>query len=289
MTEGAPLSLDYTPDLSTAGATQVTRQWARLGWRSGPPDFNALRQLAAQAASEIALIRYLSNQDIPHEVVASSANRWPASAQRLGGRPLYLHSHLTRRESKRANLNVDLLADAQASEGVHLFARAYGTVSKGPRDLPEGQPHFLLHPLPAAWALPASWRPLGELAIKLEEGEALSLELGGLDGQRKLVQMQIKVSAGERASIESNLYALHYLRAGAQPIGRLGVSSPSTGLTQIIKPREWGNLFVYGARIDLLGYLPGRDLLSRKARKTLPDLRPVDDLLARARAWRGGA
>ena len=289
MTEGAQLSLDYTPDLSAAGATQVTRQWARLGWRSGPPDFNALRQLAAQAASEIALIRYLSNQDIPHEVVASSANRWPASALRLGGRPLYLHSHLARRESNRPTRNADLLDDAEAGEGVHLFARAYGAVSKGPRDLPAGQPHFLLHPLLADWALPASWRPLAELAIKLEEGEALSLELGGLDGQRKLVQLQIRVSAGERAGLESNLYALHYQRAGAQPIGRLGVSSPSAGLTQIIKPREWGNLFVYGERIDLLGYLPGRDLLSWKARKTLPDLRPVADLLERARAWGGGA
>ena len=93
--------------------------------------------------------------------------------------------------------------------------------------------------------------------------------------------------AGERVSLETDLYALHYLRAGQPPIGRLGVSSPSTGLTHIIQPREWGNLFVYGERIDILGYLSGRELLGRRRRKGLDELRPVADLLARAREWAG--
>jgi hypothetical protein len=37
MPEGERLSLAYTPDLSEAGAVQVTRQWMRPGWRSRPP------------------------------------------------------------------------------------------------------------------------------------------------------------------------------------------------------------------------------------------------------------
>lgn len=287
MTKGELLSLPYTADLSEAGAVQVTRQWARLGWRSRPPDFNALRQLAAQAAAEIALIRYLSNQDIPHEVVASSANRWPASPLRLGGRPVFIHNHLSRRSSGAAAVNESLLEAAQAAEGVHMFTRAYGAVSKGPRELPEGRPHFLLHPLPRNWALPSTWRPLGELAIKLEDGENLQIELGGLNEQRKALQTQLEIVAGKRATVTGDFYALHYLRAESLPIGRLGVSSPSTGLTQIIKPREWGNLFVYGERIDLLGYLGGRALLGRGRRKALDELRPVQDLLDRAQAWTG--
>jgi hypothetical protein len=285
--EGERLSLPYTPDLSEAGAVQVTRQWMRLGWRSRPPDFNALRQLAAQAATEIAFIRYLSNQDIAHEVIASSASRWPASALRLGGRPVYIHGHLARQRMGQATLNGDLLAGTQAAEGAHLFARAYGMVSKGPKDLPSDKPHFLLHPLPALWALPHTWRPLGALAIKLEEGLPLDLELGGLTSERRALHLDLKVPAGERVSLETDLYALHYLRAGQAPIGRLGVSSPSTGLTHIIQPREWGNLFVYGERIDILGYLSARELLGRRRRRALDELRPVADLLARAREWAG--
>ena len=133
----------------------------RLGRRSRPPDFNALRQLAAQAMTEIAFIRYLSNQEVFHEVIASPASRWPASALRLGGRPVYIHGHLARRKVGRATLNSDLLSGAQATEGAYLFARAYGAVSKAPKDLPPDKPHFLLHPLLAPWALPNTWRPLG--------------------------------------------------------------------------------------------------------------------------------
>ena len=295
-------SLDYTEDLTQAGIAHLCRHLHHIGARRRDLGFNALRQHVAETAAELALMRHLARHEIPYTVSASRSPSSRASGILLGGRSLFLHVQLVSQARSVAGLSQDparhlkqpvaldtrVLDDAQAPEGIHLALRVLGTVTKGPRELIE--PHFLLVPLSQEWARPGAWRPLGELAFKLEGGAPLDLELGGLDEGRRFIHYDLHLLAGQRQSLESGLFSLSYLRAKTLPGGRLGVSSAGTGLRHIAAPKEWGNLWVYGRQIVLLGYLPGRDLLGKRRDRRGTELeqwRPVGDLFERARQWAG--
>lgn len=292
--------LDYSQDLTQAGIAYLGRHLHHVGARRRNLEFNALRQLVAEKAAELTLIRHLARQEIPHQISAVRSLASRASGISLGGRPLFLHVQFVSRPRAIERLLKDptqhirqafpldaaRLEDSQALDGVHLAARLLGEVTKGPRDLRE--PHYLMIPLNAEWARPSAWRPLGQLAFKLEAGEQLDLELGGLDQGRRFMQNSLSLVPGERQVLESDLFSLSYLRAGSLPGGRLGVSSGGTGLRHIAAPKDWGNLWIYGQQITLLGYLSGRNLMAkRRQRNKLPaeHLNSIDDLFARARAW----
>ena len=90
----------------------------------------------------------------------------------------------------------------------------------------------------------------------------------------------------------------------SKPDARLGVHSPTRKETYIIQPVEWGNIWVYGMRIYLAGWITREafrqksSLLQEGSRvfqydrtrtKNLAmpvgDLRPLPELLSRTRAW----
>lgn len=292
--------LEYSQDLTQAGIAYLGRHLHHIGGQRRNLGFNALRQQVAEKAAELTLIRHLSQMNVPHDISAARSLAARASGISLGERPVFLHVQLVSQPRTMARLsqdpashleqafplNEDILEDAQALEGVHLALRLLGRVTKGPRELME--PHYLMIPMGPEWARPRAWRPLGELAFKLEAGNPLEVEVGGLDMERRFLQDSLQLAPGQRQTLDSGLFSLSYLRAAALPEARLGVHSAGAGLRQIAAPKEWGNLWVYGQQIVLLGYLSGRDLLTRRRRRAgLPveDLRPLDELFRRAKTW----
>jgi hypothetical protein len=101
-----------------------------------------------------------------------------------------------------------------------------------------------------------------------------------------------------------DLCSLVYVHVSDVPDGSLEVHIPRLEAAITIRPHFWGNIWVYGMRIILVGYLPRGEFLRRA--KVLPagsasfpypgtqttnlalpvrELRPIADLLKRLNTW----
>ena len=104
--------------------------------------------------------------------------------------------------------------------------------------------------------------------------------------------------------MRTGLYSLGSVHATAIPSGPVGVHSPKLKELHLNHPYQWGNIWVYGESMVMLGYIT-RAAFHQKAEKVpteavlpnpclgemellgLPvyELTPVEDLFDRARAW----
>ena len=284
------IALDFTPDLSQAGIDYVRRHLPSLGARQGGASFNALRAVVAQKAAELALLRHLARHDISYQLDQHSG-LW------LGGRSCEVLLDFASRDrevddlsAKRENWIQRKLpsSDHESRAEVLLFAGLTGRVTKGRDDfaaLDAKQPYFLFFPLPKLWARPAAWRPLGELAIKLERGQHLDLELGGQDAKRRHLTETRTLDAGRRNAFTSQLYSLTYLHAVKLPEGRIAVHSPRLHEMQVVAVKHWGNLWIYGKGLTLLGWLSRGEWLDRRwlGKARVNALRPMAELFERVK------
>jgi hypothetical protein len=140
--------------------------------------------------------------------------------------------------------------------------------------------------------------------LKSEAEEALTVEIGGQDADRQMRSIEIYIPPRTRVQIEDSFHSLAYVHVKSMPKARLGIHSPQLKETHIIDPSEWGNIWVYGMDILLAGYLSRGEFnqrasfiregarvfqYNRTRTKNLAvsvyDLRPISELLARARSW----
>ena len=66
------IRLPYTPDLTEGGIAYALRTLSNSFERNGRKPYDRLRRVVAEAAVELAFRRYLSQQEIPYEVVGAS-------------------------------------------------------------------------------------------------------------------------------------------------------------------------------------------------------------------------
>jgi len=241
----------------------------------------------------------------------------------LGGRRCDVKSFLITHREQIAEMKNDpgivlkapalVPSDQNATEGrsnndLYLFAFLSGLVANSPPDMEKiaqaDQASYFIHVMPEAWNRPEKWNPLGGLALKADAAENLTVEIGGQDAGRGMRSLEIQVPPHKRIQIEDGFFSLAYVHIRTPPQGRLGIYSPQLKETHIIEPADWGNIWVYGQDILLAGYLT-RAEFSRRASfiregahvfqynrtrtKNLAvsvyDLRPVAELLERARSW----
>jgi hypothetical protein len=167
-----------------------------------------------------------------------------------------------------------------------------------------GQPVHLIHPLPEEWTRPRNWQPLEKLALKSECGQAILVEIGGMDRERNFVTASLELPPRKRLPVPNELYSVSYIRAEQLPEARLGIHSPLRGEAHIIQPHEWGNIWLYGMEIWLTGWLTHEDF--RRKASVLPtgsrtfqysqtrtknlavpmaELKPLGALFERIRQW----
>ncbi len=324
------ITLPYTPDLSEGGIAYAVRSLPHTYDRMGGSKIARMRRIAAGTAVELAFRRLLDREGITFDTLGSTPftepDRYDVS---LGGRRVDVKSFLltSRRKIRSVLRNPARLLEASAlipsdqmdterlREGdVYLFAFLLGLVTRDRESLAKaqaaGHPVYLVHPLPPAWASPRAWRSLGALALKSEQAAPLHLELGGQDGERRFRACRIPLQPRTRRLCGNDFYTLVYVHSGELPQGRVGLSSPVLGKPHIIPPllseRGWGNLWVYGMKIILAGYLTKGEF-RRRARRLPPgsatfqyrrtrtenfslpvkNLRPLSELLQAARQWQG--
>jgi hypothetical protein len=320
------IRLPYTPDLSEAGIAYACRSLAYTYDRMGGTPFDRLRRIAAGVAVELALRRYLGEQGVPFDVRGATPFTDPDRYDvALGGHRCDLKSYLIsqRTQIRHIRRNAAIVLDAPAlvpldqfsAEGhrpddLYLFAFLLGLVAASPADMEQaaaaGQPLHLIHPLPKAWARPAAWTPLERLALKSECATPLTVEIGGQDAERRFVTCRLDLPPRQRVVVEEIFYSLAYVRAERCPPARLGLHSPRRGEVYLIRPHEWGNIWVYGMEILLVGWLTHEAFRRRAAvlnagartfqyartrTKNLAvpmgELQPLSLLLEEVKAWGG--
>ena len=316
--------LPYTPDLTEAGIRYACRSLPHTYDRMGSSSLDRLRRIVTGIAVELAFRRHLTQQGIPFDVQGATPFTDPDRYDvALGGHRCDIKSFLISYRAQIRSLHADpglllnapalVPLDQYAGEGrsagdLYLFAFLTGLAAPSAAGAQKaraaGQPAYLLHPMPPAWVRPRAWVPLGPLAIKSEAERPLEVEIGGQDGRRDFITRRVTLPPCTRLELEGDFHSVAYVHLETAPEGRLGLHSPARRETYLIQPGDWGNIWVYGMRIFLAGWI-GRDEFGRKAGTlyegsrvfqyertrtrnlavAVSELRPLSELLSLARAW----
>jgi hypothetical protein len=317
------LTITYTPDLTQAGIAYVQHNLHYIGGQHGGTRCARLQAIVAEKIVELAFRRKLVEAQVPHELVEMPSFAADGIGVRLGGRHCELVSYLLSERSviQRVGNDSNQLLDAQAlvpkeqlvserlaGEDVYLFAFLLGLMADDAAErqkaLQAGLPLYLMKACPKTWARPAHWVPLGALALKCDTSTEMQLDLYGQDADRHILSERVTLQPLARVEAKNEFFSLTHVHAAAEPDGPLGLHSRILGETFLVEAGEWDNLWVYGIRILLAGYMTRGEF--RKAARALPpgsqtlpfartaqeylavpvrELRPVGDLFARARDW----
>ena len=318
------LHIPYTRDLTEGGIAYALYSLPYTYNRMGGSPYDRLRRIVAGVAVELAFRRSLSEQNIPFDVLGATPftepDRYDVS---LGGRRCDIKAFLiTYREqiaemkhNPQIVLNAPALvpSDQNAAEGhsdndIYLFAFLSGLIAASQEDLQKvilaGQPTYLIHAMPDAWARPMEWTPLGRLVLKSDSEETQIVEIGGQDEGRETRSCVVEIPPRTRVEIEERFFSVSHIRIQTMPNARIGIRSVAHKKTHLIGVSDWGNIWVYGMDILLAGYLTRGEFnqratpiqagarvfqYERTRTKNLAvpvfDLKPLSDLFERVRSW----
>lgn len=318
--------LPYSPDLTQAGVAYACRSLLHAYPRKTGSSYDRLRDIVAAKAVELAFRRYLTGRAVPFDSIGSAPFSEPERCDvLLGGRRCDLISFsISQREKIRrvrsspgalleapALVPLDRMAsENQSEEDLYIFAFVTGLTTRHSSEVKRArlakQPIAMIHPLPAVWNAASRWTLLGELALKSEASRPMHVELGGQTENRLFMSVEVSLPPRQRVQIDNCFYSLGYLTTGDIPGGRIGIHSPTLQHSHIIQPHEWGNLWLYGMDVVLVGYITRgeyrrrAELLpvgsrvfqfphTRLKNLALPAgcLHPISDLLERVREWEG--
>ena len=319
------IRLPYTPDLTEGGIAFALRSLLYSFDHTSVSLYNRLRHVTAEAAVELAFRRYLSQQDVPYEIRSATPFTAPDKFNvTLGGHRCDIKSFLISRRDQIAEmrrspdviLNAPALipsdhhiTDGYSDNDLYLFAFFAGLTASSQEDLKKildaGQPHYLIHVMPAKWRKPLKWTPLGPLVLKSESSTEIFVEINGQDAGRGVLTRQISLPPKMRVTVEDPFYSVTSIHARDVPSARLGIHSPVQSEAHVISPLEWGNIWVYGAETMLTGFI-SRGEFRQRAKMIAPDsrvfqfdrtktknlavavssLHPLQDLFARVKAWK---
>jgi hypothetical protein len=318
------LHLPCTPDLTEGGISYACRSLACTRDRLGEFPMDQMRHCVADVAVELAFRRYLREQAVPFHVLGMQPFTHPERYDvSLGGHRCIVKSMLVTRRDQITWLRRDpgsllqapalvpfdeCAADNHKSDDLYLFAFLLGVVAASQTDLGKaiaaGQPAFLIHLLPEAWARPVKWIPLHKLALKSECGMPVTIEIGGQDCERNYLTAALELPPRQRILVEKDFHSLTYIHVKNKPEARIGIHSPLHGEPYIIPPHAWSNLWIYGMDIILTGWLTHEDF--RRKSKVLntgalafqgdrthvknlqvpvSELNPIGRLLDKVRQW----
>jgi hypothetical protein len=318
------LRLPIPRDLVEGGIAFAVRSLPHTFDRKDGSPYDRLRRIVAGVTVELAFRRHLSQLDIPYEVQGanpfSDPDRYDVS---LGGHRCDVKSFLITHRDQIAALRADpgrlldapalvpldqFAAEGHREDDLYLFAFVSGLVASARRDvqkaLAAGQPTHLLNVLPREWGRPLHWNPLGELVLKSECDVPVTLDLHGQTAEREFVSESIVLPPRTRVEASNDFHTLAAVHVQSPPEGRIAIHSPALRETHVIRPLEWGNLWIYGMDIFLTGWIPREKFRRRAAlvregarvfqfeqtrtkNLSVPvrDLRPLADLFERVRQW----
>jgi hypothetical protein len=288
------LVLPYDSQFSRAGV-QYARDSLNYTYnrmRLTPAD--RLRKIAAGIAFEMAVRRWFESVKIPYNRLGATAFTAPDRFDvAIGGRRCDLKSSLIYDRHKIAALHADpgWVLDATAlvpedqfasermnEQDIYVFGFVTGLEARQPADTARaearGLPVCLVNAPPRArWANLAHWRSLGGLALKSNAGIPLTVEVGGQDSRHHSIRERVRLPPGTRTLLKQDYYAVLYLSLPRLPEAAVGLHSQALRQLHLVQPADWANIWIYGQRIYLCGWLNKQDFRARSRR--LPARSPV--------------
>ena len=320
------INIPFTSDLTESGITYASRSLPHIYNHPGGSSFDRLRRTTASVAVELALRRYLTQENMPFEVNSETPFTHPHYYDvSLGGHrcdlQAFLISHRAQITALRADSGLALKApalvpldqydaDGHSENDLYLFAFLTGLIAASPDDQKKAAvtslPSYFIHVMRADWVRPQSWIPLGPLALKSEADETLTVEIGGQDAGREFITTSLILPPHTRTVVDTDFYSLAYLHVNSKPGARLGMFSASRNETCLIGPAEWSNIWIYGMDIYLAGWISRSEFRQRASlipegsrvfqfdhthaknlAVSVSDLKPLADLFERVREWKG--
>jgi hypothetical protein len=316
--------MPYTPDLTETAVREVTRALAQPARFPLLDSFDEMRQRAADNIVTLAFRRYLAEQDVPYETVESvnftepdqydisfGGRRCIPFAQLICDRGLIEQTHRQPEKLLEGNVYIPEGTPAAATRDVdiYLFVSLTALVARG-RDESEaahlaGHPLYLVYQMPESWSIPKERVAFRSLVFKTDTAEPAWLELHGQNELNGYQRMEVSLPGHERMVVQTPFYSLGAVRSAGIPSGPVGIHSPALDDTVLVSPFQWGNIWVYGMRLYMVGYITQADF-NRQAQRVyaaqedlhnpclqgetvmrLPAaaLKPVDDLFVRVRNW----
>jgi hypothetical protein len=275
------ITLSYTPDMTPAGIALACQTLTHSYDRNPLTTFHRLRKVVANQAAELAFRRHLSHIHLPYKLNQNSHFAYPSRVSAvIGGRNCCLYSTeiFQRRMIRRIRYDPaillsspamapakDLFLESRSETDLLIFSFVTGLVTPNHSELKKaaaaGKSLYMLYPLPAAWSRPSHWAPLRDIILKTEAGDNLTVLLGGLAGNRDMIVEEVQLPALQRVHSQVDFYSLAYAHLSEIPAGRLGLYSPALDKTMVIKPYQWGNIWVYGMNIILAGWITRGEFL----------------------------
>lgn len=279
--------LPYDEQYSRAGV-QYARDSLYFSARQGRPTSPSdLRRIVTGIGFEMATRRWLEAGSIRYDRLGATSLTSPDRFElAIGGRRCDLRFCLIGDKGRIASLHADpawlleaeaLVSDADlASErleesDVYVFGFVTGLEARQSADslkaAGRGLPVYMLHsPAPEVWACIDPWQSLGALAFKSNAEEPLRIEIGGQDGQHKLIRERVKLPPRTRMTALRDYYALFYLGTPTLPAAAVGLHCAGRGQTAIVEPVDWDNIWLYGQRVYLCGWLNKHDFREQSRR-----------------------
>jgi hypothetical protein len=282
--------LPYTPDLTQAGMAYACNTLPVVARQSSTDIFPHLRRLVIEQAAELAFRRHLSQRNVPHHLATGGFSVGCDKAYAvIGGRNCDVYSigifrkgkiHLLHHKSATLLSALALVPSAELDSAqrcesdllIFCFVTALVTpnLSEMKRAAAAELPINLIYPLPAIWSRRSSLEDLGQLVFKSESNQPLKVTIVGQTQNHSLLTEEKTLPSLCRVTAENLFSSLTYLKLTVIPSGRLGIRSPKLGKPMIIKPYEWGNIWVYGMQIFLSGWIT-RGEFHRLARPYQPN------------------
>jgi hypothetical protein len=280
------LTLPYDHTLTQAGIEYAKKSLHYTYNRMHLSPAARLRKIVAGVAVELALRRWLDAEQVPYDLLGATAftdkDRYDLN---LGGRRCDLKScFLNHRPQIQAlNRNPGWLLDASAlvpddqfrsealgEQDLYLFGFLTGFETRHSTEvqsaLTRGQPLYLLYTLAAPhWRGQAPWRSLGQLILKTDAAEPVAVEVGGQGADRAALSERLVLSPGARVVTQTEFYSLLYVHTPRLLTAQVGVRSPALGETRVIAPLDWFNIWVYGQRVWIAGWLTKAEFRAHSA------------------------
>jgi hypothetical protein len=278
------LFIPFTPELTKAGIASTCRSFSGLSIKSNEGIFFILRREVASIAAKLAFHRLIEACNVAHQrvILKPFTNPDEPDISISGRRVECINFLITKTKSieriirmpesfLQAPMIVNLpWADLQLfqDEDLLFFSISLGMTTAHLSELqkyslPDGN-KYLFYLLPLPWTNPKPWMCLGRLIMKSEHGPEMTVELGGSNEQRFFFTHTQYLPERVRIEIEREFFTLTYLHVAELPAGRISIYSPYLKRSCTINTHEWGNLWVYGSQIILLGYITW-DEFKRKA------------------------
>jgi len=269
------IHLPYTADLTRAGILYACQSLAQAQRQIKVNPIHALRTLVVTAAVDVAFRRYLSQQGVPYQTLNVTPFSQPGhseiilekrrcvficalSAGTAEGRPSREQvSALALKQARvpAAYLNTESHFDPE----LFLFAFVFHlpTFTRlDPRHPPKiDQPHYLLYPMSTLWARPRRWRSLGSLVLEVDAPRPITLDIGGLGEDRRYFSRTLQLQPHQPLDLHLGLYTLAYLALPTYLNGRIQIYSSGLRRRYSPSPDRWGNLWIQGSEIILVGYM----------------------------------